>query len=315
MPTVSFVIPTYNRSAILIECLRVLEREQQSGTGPPFEVVIVDDGSTDATVDEVKELQHLLSTPIKLIQQENRGPAAARNLGVEAARGEVVIFLGDDIIVQPGYLAVIYGAYQAHAQETCGVLGHTRYDPCSIPTPFGRWLDREGGLQFAYGRAREDAPVGFDLFYTSNILVPRDALVKAGGFNEGFSHAAFEDTELGYRLMKLGLKLHYSPGARTLHIHPVSIESVAARMRVTAQAALELRSLNPELFTLLYPRAETRFAHPSRRHRIIRWIFTGPVLALLKLIDNKLHAPLPGGLYQRALYCVQTQAISRLWLK
>ena len=294
-----------------MECLRALERERQSGI--LFDVVVVDDGSSDATAEEVERLQSVLTTPIRFLRQENKGPAAARNRGVKAAQGDLILFLGDDIIVEPGYVDAIHDVYKRHEGEICGVLGHTRYDPCSIPTPFGRWLDGQSGLQFAYNKAKVGVPLGFDLFYTSNVLVPRDALLRAGGFNEGFRYAAFEDTELGYRLMKQGLKLYYARHARAYHVHPISIESVAARMQMTAKAALQLRSLNPELFDLLYPRAESRFARPGWHHRLVRWTLSGPVLALLTAVDRLLHVRMPGVLYGRVLYCVQTRAIARLW--
>ena len=311
MITVSFVIPTFNRKAILVECLEALERERTAGV--PFEVIVIDDGSTDSTLDEIRDVQSRLSVSLQVVHQQNRGPAAARNLGIKAASGELIVFLGDDIIVEPGYLTNLIQAYQAHPGEIRGVLGHTRYHSDSIPTPFGRWLDQKSGFQFAYQDAQTITPLDFSLFYTSNVLVPRDILLEVEGFNEGLRYAAFEDTELGFRLAQRGLKLYYCPSARAVHVHPVSLGSVAARMAMIARAALELRSLNPVLFYQLYPRAQSRFAHPSLMLRVVRWFFAEVMLVPLKFIDGTLRWAVPGSLYRRTLYCAQTRKIAQLW--
>src|SRR5436853_1937569 len=100
MPQVTFVIPTYNRAQVLANCLRALDR--QRGCGIEFETVVVDDGSTDNTVEMAKALQGKLGFRLRLIEQEcNRGPAVARNRGVAQADTDLVIFIGDDIIVEP----------------------------------------------------------------------------------------------------------------------------------------------------------------------------------------------------------------------
>src|SRR3954466_7756530 len=90
VPILSFVIPTYNRAALLTACLDALYGEQ--GAGIPFEVIIVDDGATDETVAVVQRAQARWGSALRLLQQENSGPAIARNRGVEAAQGELIVF-------------------------------------------------------------------------------------------------------------------------------------------------------------------------------------------------------------------------------
>src|SRR5690242_1107122 len=106
MSGVSFVIPTYNRAAVLVDCLLALDRQRAAGIS--FDIIVVDDGSRDATVDAVERLRPRLSSPVQVLRQENQGPAAARNRGVAAARADLIVFLGDDIIVEPDYLAHLY---------------------------------------------------------------------------------------------------------------------------------------------------------------------------------------------------------------
>lgn len=309
-PLVSFVVPTYNRADMLVRCLRAVDREGSSGI--PFEVVVVDDGSDASTATQVRREQVSLAAPVQFLQQENSGPAAARNRGVEAAKGELIVFLGDDIVVEPGYLKTIFEAYLACPAPLHGMVGHTRYSSDSVSTPFGRWLDTGSDLQFAYKSAAARSPLSFEFFYTSNIIVPRRLLLDAGGFNEKFRFAAFEDTELGYRLQQRGFELYYCPSARAIHHHRVTVAATAARTRMTARAAMELRAINPELFALVFPRADERFGRSRMLRRFVRWAFAGPVLAVLTGLDDRLRLPLPARIYQLTMYTLRNYEMARL---
>lgn len=297
--SLSFVIPTYNRSSILATCLRALSREYEQSLA--FEAIVVDDGSTDTTVRDVQTLLPELPMPTRLLRQSNRGPAFARNRGIEAAETELIVFLGDDIIVLPGYVNALWDEYQRHPGSSRGILGHTSYSRESIPTPFGRWLDSGVPLQFAYRLARVDVPLDFRLFYTSNLLVPRDAVIEAGGFNTGFTRAAYEDTDLGYRLTRNGFKLYYCPAARALHVHPASLAAFAGRMKMTARGLFDLARENPELFNLL----GSPLNQSSLRGRILARIAEGlghPVaIQLLDHVDHAREWPLPGAAYRLAM--------------
>jgi GT2 family glycosyltransferase len=301
----------------LAECLRALDRERQSGY--LCEVVVVDDGSTDETVATVRQLQEELAMPLHLLTQENHGPAVARNRGIEAASGGLIVFLGDDIVVAPGYLRHLCAAYESHTKRAGsdgaphGILGHTRYHPSCIPTPFGQWLDSRSDLQFAYSQAQPDQPLPYALTYMSNVLIPRDILLEVGGFNAGFRYAAYEDTELGYRLAQRNFKLYYCPAAAAVHMHPVRLKAFAARTAMTARALMDLRSLTPELFDTLYPKAEKSFGHPSIPRRIVRWFRSGVLLEVLAVLDTHLSWQLPGFLYQGVMDSTFSSEMTRLW--
>ena len=99
----SVVIPTYNRLPILRQCLMALERQELALPIERFEVVLVDDGSTDDTVAWLQE--HAASLPhVRLICQDHGGPAAGRNRGVEHAEGDVIVFIDSDLVVLPDFL-------------------------------------------------------------------------------------------------------------------------------------------------------------------------------------------------------------------
>ena len=102
---VSVVIPTYNRRPILEKCLLALEQQQTSGTPVErYEVVVVDDGSTDGTPTWLRQNTDRFAH-VRLIEQVHGGPAEGRNRGVEHARGDVIVFIDSDLVVTPVFLA------------------------------------------------------------------------------------------------------------------------------------------------------------------------------------------------------------------
>ena len=109
---ISVVIPTYNRLPILEKCLRALESQRLSDALEGFEVVVVDDGSTDGTVDWLLHRQDEFPH-VRLVQQEHGGPAEGRNRGVHHARGDVIVFIDSDLVVTEGFLV-------CHAQPCSG---------------------------------------------------------------------------------------------------------------------------------------------------------------------------------------------------
>jgi glycosyltransferase involved in cell wall biosynthesis len=289
-----------------------LDREKASSL--PFEVIVVDDGSTDGTEAEIDEAKRQVSIPLTYLKQRNSGPATARNNGVSVSKGNLIIFLGDDIIVEPGYLNHIYGAYLRHgSDEAVSIVGFTRYATDLLSKPFAQWLENESGLQFAYPHEVTEAEGDYRLFYTSNVLVAKQALMSSGGFADGFRAAALEDTELGYRLQCHGVKIWYCKSASAVHVHPISLDGVSRRLETIAGAAMELKKINPELFSQIYPRAWERFGRPSAQRRFARWLAAGPLLAALKLVDHWTTLPVPGWLYSRSLQSVKARELARLW--
>src|SRR3954468_19138217 len=122
-PEVSVVIPTHNRLEVLAEVLQALEFQQ----GPPnFEVVVVDDGSTDGSGDWLRSRSFRM--PLRVLLQENHGPAAARNPGVAGAAGRWGGFLGDDPVPSPGWLATHREAHRRRGDDPhLAVIGYTAW--------------------------------------------------------------------------------------------------------------------------------------------------------------------------------------------
>ncbi len=215
---VSVIIPTHNRSQVLLRCLNALTEQRRDVPGS-FEIVVVDDGSTDGTVQAVNRFRENCPVEVRLVQLGSQaGPAAARNRGLAAARFQIVIFIGDDIIVEPGFLRHHCAMHRRFRGESVAVLGYTTWHPELEITSFMSWLE-EAGTQFDYGYVNRYGPT-WRHFYTSNISLKRQFMLENGIFDEDFKQAAFEDTELGFRLFERGLKIVYCKDALAYHLHP-----------------------------------------------------------------------------------------------
>ena len=273
---VSVVIPTFNRLEVLAEVLQALEHQQGA---PPFEVVVVDDGSTDGTSRWLRSRTFRL--PLRVLTQENRGPAAARNTGVAVAQGEWVAFLGDDTVPDGGWLAAHREVHrrQGDALQTA-VIGYTRWHHRMRLNPFLRYIN-EYGLQFGYALIQDPDDVPFNFFYTSNLSLRRDLLL-AEPFDLRFPYPAWEDIEVAWRLKKRGLRLFYEKRATVAHDHPTDLARFAGRQEKAGYCATVFYRLHPELGPFLGigpdgPPPLPPEAPQRRRERLVRALQNFPV--------------------------------------
>jgi len=228
-PKLSVVIPTYNRAETLVRCLRAIAN--QTCSPDDYEVLVVDDGSTDATGERIRSLKGELPFELRAFHQRNAGPATARNVGIENARGHIVLFLGDDIIATPELLQKHIEGHERDPRPEHGLLGFVTWSPELEITPFMTWLER-GGPQFHYWRIRDPGKAPSDqFFYTCNVSVKRRFLLDRDlRFDTDFTHAACEDMELGSRMRAMGFELEFVPEAMGHHLHYTSLESCCRRM-------------------------------------------------------------------------------------
>jgi len=248
---ISVIIPTYNRSKILKKCLQELFRQDLEEKD--YEVIVVDDGGRDNTAGTVKQLQKLHKN-LHFFRQKNLGQGVARNTGVAHAKGNLVLFVGDDIIVTPKFLSEHLRFHLRHPGENEAVLGFTIWHPKLTATPYMEWVangstifGKFGGHQFAYEKLKGKEEADYNFFYTSNISLKR-SLAEKFPFDPSFSGYGWEDIELGYRLHKrVGLKLFYNPNAIAYHDHAMTEESMAGRMRNIGSSAWIIHRKYPEL--------------------------------------------------------------------
>lgn len=223
------IIPTYNRKEILRKCLEALFNQKY--TQSEYEIIIVDDGSTDGTKNFVELTMKNSLCKIRYFNQVNKGPAAARNIGIRNADGKILLFIGDDIIADENLLNEHYKWHMKFSEDNIGVLGYITWSKEIEITPFMRWLEN-GGPQFCYWKIGDKIDVDpQNYFYSSNISFKKNFLIKNNEFfDEDFPYAAFEDNEFGYRLKKRGLILKYNKLAIGYHYHYTSLEDACKRM-------------------------------------------------------------------------------------
>jgi len=236
----SVVVPTYRRPELLRRCLDSLRA--QDVERDRFEVVVVDDGSGDSTAQVLN-----MFDVIGVVQAENRGPAAARNVGLATATGELVLFLDDDVAAAPDLVSTHLRLHAQRDDPLLGVLGRVDWDPSLQVTNFMHWLDRSG-LQFAYDTWLREGAVAppYAAFYTANLSMHRALLADVGGFDERFPYAAFEDIELAFRLAGRGFHLDYQPSAQAFHTRAIELEGFCRRMEKVGESAELMRVAAPE---------------------------------------------------------------------
>lgn len=279
----SVIVPTYNRLPILKKCLAAIDR-QQVGEYESYEVVVVDDGSTDGTIEWLKQasLQN-----VRWFLQDHRGPAAARNLGVARAQGDTIVFIDSDLVVVENFLA-------AHARSLAQLGPSDRTEPAKAFT-YGRVINTNN---FEAPQSEPFKPTDFSaaFFATGNVAIARHWLEMAadspeGPFDTRFQLYGWEDLELGVRLKQLGLKLVKCPAATGYHWNPpFSVERLPQLIDREWQ-----RGRMGVLFYQKHPTWEVRLAiQMTPLHRIL-W----GILSLGGWLNERRLAPLLHWLVER----------------
>jgi len=203
---VSVVVPTYNRRDVLLS--RTLPAIfGQEFPADEYEVIVVDDGSTDGTSERLRGLKPKCA--LRVLEQPHRGPSAARNAGLQAARSDLVLFLDDDIVCGPDLLKQHVAA---HAGPEPVVVHGSIFLAPGTPASILRYAN-ESWYRRYYDRLDSQAGLKWpkEVYLISNSSLPRATLLACGGFDEGMP--AKEDYELGLRLWKMGVRFQYLPKA------------------------------------------------------------------------------------------------------
>lgn len=222
----SVVIPTFNRRETLQEVLPTLL--QQSYPAESYELLLCDAGSTDGTHEFVQSLE---APNLRLLPGGDSGRAGARNRGVQNARGRIILFTDADILADPHLLAEHARTHREHPGDAC-VGCEVQVDSLAQYHEF-----RQDPQKHArHSPTRQFLP--WHYFLTGNASVRRDQLLEVGVFDEGFTGYGHEDLELGYRLLKHGLKIRYNPQAVNYHWHPVPHDEQCRKMRLAGRSTV-----------------------------------------------------------------------------
>lgn len=205
---VSVVIPTYNRRDRLAHVLLALAEQQEA---EPYEVIVVSDGSSDGT-DEYLAGDDV-PLPVLALRQHNQGPAAARNLGVDRARGELIVFVDDDVVAGPTLIRAHRDAHVGSDGDLV-VIGPMLDPPDHVMSPWVRWEQRMLAKQYG-AMSNGDFEPTYRQFYTGNASVMRARLTRAGGFDPRYRRA--EDIEFAIRADHDGARFVFEPAAEGFH--------------------------------------------------------------------------------------------------
>lgn len=276
-PRFSVVIPTYERRDVVTDCVRALAGQDGA---PPFEVVVVVDGSTDGTAIALRDLAPPF--PLTVVEQPNRGRASACNAGAAAARGEILLFLDDDMVADPALIAE-HGRSLDQGADV--VIGHVPLHPDSPPTflaaGVGVWAD-------ARVRRIEDQGGALELqdLLTGQMSISRALFLGVGGFDDDFTRRGTfgnEDLDLGHRLRQANVRIAFNPRAISLQRYVVTPRGYLRQWRQAGGADVLFARKHPELADEVF-RPYGR-ATPADRHvwRALRVPLRETVLALAAL--------------------------------
>jgi lipopolysaccharide/colanic/teichoic acid biosynthesis glycosyltransferase/glycosyltransferase involved in cell wall biosynthesis len=203
---ISVIVPAYNAEATLNECLAALEN--QTLDRHRYEIIVVDDGSTDRTAEIAQRWE------VRLIQQTNAGPAMARNQGAQAAQGELLLFTDADCA--PAFDWIEQMAAPFSNPKVMGAKGTYRTHQKHLVSRFVQ-LEYEG----KYDRMTQWDRIDFVDTYSA--AYRRSVFLANGGFDTSFSTASVEDQEFSFRLARKGYRLIFIPEAVVYHHHDATL--------------------------------------------------------------------------------------------
>ncbi len=244
--SVSVVIPVFNESAVTDACLRRVVDHWPPGLAG--EILVVDDGSTDATPELVARWASREPRVKGLRRETNGGFIAACNAGAAAASGDVLVFLNNDTLVRPGWLPPLLAVLE---RADAGAVGGKLLYPDGTLQEAGGVVFADGhGCNFGKGAADPDAPLFHHLRevdYCSGAVLatPRALFLEMGGFDAAFAPAYYEDADYAFRLRQRGRKVYYQPESSVVHLEGATagrdLTSGAKRHQVANRATFAAR--------------------------------------------------------------------------
>lgn len=245
-PSVSVIVPVLNGEDVLGDCLRALEAQTYAGA---VEVVVINDGSTDHTSEVARSF-----AGVKLIEQENRGRAAARNRGVAESSGTIIAFTDADCVPRPDWLEKLLPRLGEHDRR--GIVGGS----ITIPPVCNLWqrLDHQAWAH----SIGPDTPAGPTLFgSTASMCLLRSVFEEVGGFDDRLRGS--EDSDLAFRIHSAGYENFFEPAAVVEHHHPRTTMASFLRQRFnygrwTIQTVLKHKPLPP--YSRMFPNSRVLLA-------------------------------------------------------
>ena len=247
--SISVVIPTYNRADSLEDTIQAIF---DCAEGLNIEVVVVNDGSSDHTEEVLYRIQSKQPS-LKYLTIPNQGAGVARNHGAAAAKNDIILFMGDDILPASRYFLAAHARYhQSHCRNNLAVLGKVDWPPGDIfeITPVMQHIQGPGGEQFGYADMQPYKPLDWRFFYTCNVSVRRHVVEDwlREGFSPLFTGCGFEDGEFAYRMNKKygSFPILYIDDSVGHHYHRHTVSTFLRRQQFAGAMAKVLGDLHPD---------------------------------------------------------------------
>ncbi len=199
----SIIVPAYNAERTIKQCLDSLMRQDYAGN---YEVIVIDDGSSDSTPDIVSTYKR-----VKLIRQSNAGPAVARNRGAKEAQGDIIIFTDSDCMPENSWVSEMLRPFKD--KDVVGVKGRYKTRQKEITA---RFVQMEYEDKYSYMQKNDY----IDFIDTYSAGFRKDVFLDLKGYDSDFPVACAEDVELSFRLSRRGYKMVFNPDAVVYHLHP-----------------------------------------------------------------------------------------------
>jgi MoaA/NifB/PqqE/SkfB family radical SAM enzyme/GT2 family glycosyltransferase len=221
----SVVICTFNRAELLAKTLGSLVG--QTLDKGQYEVIVIDDGSSDTTRECVESFTRIL--PVRYFFQKNAGLASARNHGIYTARGQIIFFMDDDDVASASLLEEHLATHRKFPGENYAVLNYTTWASDLTVTPLMHFIAEVGCFLFSYPYIKDGDVLDYTYFWGGRSSCKRSFLIEHGVFNPVFRFGC-EDIELGYRLSHHGLKIIYNSRAVSYMNRAVGFDDFCGRL-------------------------------------------------------------------------------------
>jgi glycosyltransferase involved in cell wall biosynthesis/peptidoglycan/xylan/chitin deacetylase (PgdA/CDA1 family) len=297
--SLTVVIPTYQRRRLLLNALDSLGRQN---VDKPSEVVVVVDGSSDGTADAIRD--GAWPFVCHVIEQTNRGAAAARNRGAQAARGDILLFLDDDMEADEGLVGTHLDAHRAGAEVVVGAMPLHPESPRNVLSEdVGRWADRLAKRCSSPGY-RMDA----DDIYSGHLSIRRDLFHRLGGFDQRFTSGGTfgnEDIDLAHRILAAGYRVVFRGDALSYQRFDITAVEDLRRWEEVGAADVTLARLHPDLdpslrATTVRRQPSSMLARAAVTAPTVTAALTAPIRRLaIALVDHGMRDPLTKRLFAR----------------
>ncbi len=211
---ISIIIPTYKRQKELFLCLDALAKQPEISSA---EVIVIEDSPESEGESIVRGFQKS-GMDIVYCKNSRKGRSQARNEGIKRAQGDVIIFIGDDIVVGKNWLKTHIDFHENKKEVTAALVGHITWEPTLPISRYMKWLEN-GGPLLDFRGMKDGQKTDPYHFYTGNVSLKRK-LLELECFSEHADLYGWEDIELGMRLSeKHGMQLWYAKNAIAYHNH------------------------------------------------------------------------------------------------